>query len=193
MLSLEEKKEKILEYERLFAYRLSGSVLEKPRMSLWMILIPIILVFHIYRHQRYVDGKKEFAENYLITREKALSAAFDAAAAGQKPSIDRIVKEAQIPEDTRDAYAEWVSELTSHYFDLLQAEGGSVDEMVRGVFRSRTNYQLFLRRLGNREHRFHAALQPSIEQTTPGAGQIIGRMESGAQTLRNEHAQAVFP
>lgn len=190
---MEEKKEQILGYEQRFAYRLADSVIEKPGLSIWMILIPIILVFHIYRHQRYVDGKNAFAQNYLVTRERALVEAFESAAAGRAARTDDIVEKAGIPPETRFAYADWVCELVGHYADLLGSDGRNLEEMVRSVFRSRTNYQLFLRRLGEKEHRFHDALRPSIEKTAPEAAQVIERMEAGAIRLRKEHAEAVFP
>ncbi len=193
MSSMEEKKEQILGYEQRFAYRLADSVIEKPGLSIWMILIPIILVFHIYRHQRYVDGKNAFAQNYLVTRERALVEAFESAAAGRAARTDDIVEKAGIPPETRFAYADWVCELVGHYADLLGSDGRNLEEMVRSVFRSRTNYQLFLRRLGEKEHRFHDALRPSIEKTAPEAAQVIERMEAGAIRLRKEHAEAVFP
>jgi hypothetical protein len=189
---MEEKKDRIFDYEQQFAYRLAASVLDKPRMNIWMILIPIILVFHIYRHQRYVDGKKTFAENYLVTRKRALAEAFASASEGRPPRIDSIVEKAGISPESRPAYGEWVSELVEHYADLLGARGQSLEQMIRAVFRNRTNYQLFLRRLGEKERRFHAALKPSIEEDTPEAGLVISRMESGAEALRKEHAAAVF-
>ena len=192
MSTLEEKRARILDYERQFAYQLAARVLDKPRLSIWMILIPIILVFHIYRHQRYVDGKKTFAENYLVTRKRALAEACESISAGRAPRIDTIVDKAGIPPETRAAYGEWVVELVDHYADLLGAGGGSLEEMIRRVFRNRTNYQLFLRRLGDKERQFHAVLQPSVEETTPEAGLVIARMEAGAETLRKEHAAAVF-
>jgi len=41
MVTLAEKRDKILARETLFANRVSAVVIEKPTLSLWMILIPV--------------------------------------------------------------------------------------------------------------------------------------------------------
>jgi hypothetical protein len=84
MNSIERKQKEILAYERQFAFKLAGHVLEKPRMNVWMILIPIIIVYHMFRFQKYVDGKKKFTSNYLKTREQALESARGVVAEGDQ-------------------------------------------------------------------------------------------------------------
>ena len=45
MLTPQEKHPLILQEERSFAAALAAQVIDKPRMSIWMILIPIIWSF----------------------------------------------------------------------------------------------------------------------------------------------------
>jgi hypothetical protein len=80
-----------------------------------------------------------------------------------------------------------------HYQDLLRATGSSFDEMVRGVYRSRTDYLLFCNRLGQVERRFNAALRPGLSDNSGSVAEIIARMEQGCDSLRRAHCERVFP
>ncbi|MCJ7830466.1 MAG: NF038143 family protein, partial [Desulfobacterales bacterium] len=73
-----EKSLLVLQEERLFAAALAAQVIGKPQLSIWMILIPIIFVFFFFRFQKYVAGKKTFADNYLTSRQQALEEALAA-------------------------------------------------------------------------------------------------------------------
>ena len=193
MVSLTEKTDLIRSNETAFAYSLSLIVIEKPKISVWMILIPIILVYHMYRHKSYAEGRKAFAENFLITRNRALEAAVRSIANGHPLEESSVVKEANIPESTREEYAAWVRVLMTHYKDLLRCEGDSFDALVRSAYKNKTNYLLFLNILNKSEKRFNAALKPHLQDTTEGVSEIIERMEKGSEKLRYQEAERIFP
>jgi hypothetical protein len=190
--SLKEKSDLIRSNETTFAYSLSAIVIEKPKISVWMILIPIILVYHMYRHKSYVEGRKSFAENFLITRDRALEAAVRSIANEGPLDELAVVKEANIPESTKKEYAAWVRVLMAHYKDLLLCEGDSFDALVRSAYKNKTNYLLFLNMLNKSEKRFNAALKPHLQATTKGVGEIIDRMEKGSEKLRYQEADRIF-
>lgn len=193
MASLKEKSDHIRSNETAFAYSLSSIVIEKPKISVWMILIPIILVYYMYRHKSYVEGRKAFAENFLITRNRALEAAVRSLAKKGQLDVSSVVKDASIPESTREDYAAWVSVLMTHYKDLLRCEGDSFDTLVRSAYQNKTNYLLFLNILNKSEKRFNSALEPYLQNTTEGVGEIIERMEKGSEKLRYQEAERIFP
>lgn len=193
MASLKEKSDLIRSNETTFAYSLSQIVIEKPKISVWMILIPIILVYHMYRHKTYAEGCKAFAENFLITRNRALEAAVSSIVKGDPLSASSVVKEANIPESTRKDYAEWVRVLMTHYKDLLLCEGDSFDALVRSAYKNKINYLLFLNILNKSEKRFNSALKPHLQATTKGVGEIIDRMEKGSEKLKHQEADRIFP
>ena len=193
MVSLTEKSDLIRSNETAFAYSLSLIVIEKPKISVWMILIPIILVYHMYRHKSYVEGRRAFAENFLITRNRALEAAVSSIVNGDPLSASSVVKEADIPESTRKDYAEWVRVLMTHYKDLLLCEGDSFNALVRSAYKNKTNYLLFLNILNKSEKRFNSALKPHLQATTMGVGEIIDRMEKGSEKLKHQEADRIFP
>ena len=61
MLKLDEKLALILDQEKTFAKSVAGLVIEKPKLSIWMILIPIIFVHYFYRWNQYSEGLKKFS------------------------------------------------------------------------------------------------------------------------------------
>ncbi len=193
MLSIEEKSAIIWAGEEKIAAALANAVLDRPKISIWMILIPIIIVFHMFRFQKYVDGRKKFAEHYLITRRRALEANVRSLQSGRLCDIDGLVKQANIPENTAGEYSAWVKVLCDHYADLLRAEGDSIEALVKSGYKNRTNFLLFLNHLNETERRFNAALSPHLQKTMEGVDEIIARMESASKVLWREEAERIFP
>ena len=183
MLSIQEKSAIIWAGEEKIAAALAAAVLDRPKISIWMILIPIIIVFHMFRFQKYVDGRKKFAGHYLISRKRALKANVRSLESGRLCDIDGLVKQANIPENTAAKYTAWIKELCDHYADLLRAEGDSIETLVKSAYKNRTNFLLSLNRLNEAEKRFNAALSPHLQPTTEGVEEIIARMERASGVL----------
>jgi hypothetical protein len=188
-----EKSTHILRHEEGFAGAIAAVVIEKPQLSIWMILIPIIFVYHIYRFQKYSDGRKMFVKNYMISRKRALEEALVVVNTGNEPDIDRLVEMSTIPEVARQQYAEFMAVLIEHYADLLSSEGDNFDELVRSAYRNRTNYLLFLNRLNQTERALNKALKPHLEETLEGVNDIVRTIESRSEGLRRDTAERIFP
>lgn len=191
MNEIARKKELILKRELTFANAIGSMVIEKPRVSFWMVLIPILFLYFIYRMQRYKNGRSKFDEEFMTTRRRAMNLAVEAVETGEKPDIDRIVRQAGLSDTLEQSYASWVRVLVEYYVDLLSAEGDSFESLVRSVYRSRTNYLLILSRLGTVEKEFYQALKPQLA-ATEGAGEIIAAIEKQSQQLRRKLAEQIF-
>lgn len=150
-----------------------------------MILIPIIIVFHMYRYQKYVDGRNKFSEHCLLSRRRALESdrSYDA---------DALAAQANIAEDAKSEYSAWLRVLCDHYSDLLHCEGDSIEALVKSAYKNRTNFLLFLNQLNDSEKRLNAALSPRLRETTEGVDEIIGRMEQATEILRRDEAEKFF-
>ena len=192
MLSIHEKEQLILAEERKFADAVGRGVIEKPTISIWMILIPVIFVHYFYRLNTYADGRKQFVEYFIRTRQKALGEAASALTSNRKPDAGKLVQMSSIPEGTSKAYIAWLTVLLDHYGDLLSAEGESFQQLVKTVFRSKGDYLLSLNTLSEAEKRFDRALKPHISESTPGAGSIVDRMEKCCADLRRKQATSIF-
>ncbi len=190
---ISRKKALILEYEEKFANTLAMQVIEKPKHSLWLILIiPLMVVYHIYEYQKCSKGRKNFAENYMISRKRALDEATAVVRTGKKPDIGALVQIADIPESATEEYARWLAVLADHYTDILRAEARDFDSLVRYAYKNRTNYLLFLNRLNQDEKKLNTALKPHIPETQEVVDSIVSAIELCSENLRRESAERIF-
>jgi len=105
MSDLEEKKRLILSHEAVFANRMSLLVIDKPGLSVWMILVPIIFVYWFFRYQKFNAGRKDFADHYMKGIRRALDAACTAIETGQPADPIALSRQSDIPEALREHQA----------------------------------------------------------------------------------------
>ena len=189
---LDEKKALILEYEERFAFDLSREVLETPKMSFWMIFIPIFLLYHVYRVRRVVEGRKGFAKNYLITRKRALEESLSLVDKAKNPNLQSIMRDSNFPEKAKGPFKELFLLLVEHYADLLRSYGHDVPSLIRSAYKSRTNYLLFLNRLNKAEKALTDALRPQAPNTAADIDFIVKAMEIHSERLGRERAALIF-
>lgn len=188
---LEFKKELILDSETLFANRIGSAVFEQPRVSMWMILLPILLVHFIYRMRKYKEGRQKFNKDFMATRRKAMDVAVQAAKTGAAPNVEPIVRQAVLADALKDSFESWVLTLVEYYMDLLAAEGDDLESLVRSAYGNSSNCLLALNRLGAAERRFYTAIRPQMEEME-GAERIIVLIQERSHQLRREFAEKIF-
>jgi hypothetical protein len=191
-MTISEKQTLILEQEKRFANALAMDVIGKPKISFWMILIPIILIFHVHQHQKYRAGRQLFAENYFISRKRAVEEAFSIVTTGREPDIDELVKLSSLPETAKKEYADFLTVLVEHYADLLRAEGENFESLVKSAYRSQTNFLLFLNRLNQVEKSLNKSLEPHISQRSEEIEEVVGKIEQCSEILRRNIAAHIF-
>jgi hypothetical protein len=189
---LDEKKALILEYEERFAFDLSREVLETPKMSFWMIFIPIFLLYHVYRVRSVVEGRKGFAKNYLITRKRALEESLSLVDKAKNPNLQTIMRDSNFPEKAKGPFKELFLLLVEHYADLLRSYGHDVPSLIRSAYKSRTNYLLFLNRLNKAEKALTNALRPQASNTAADIDFIVKAMEIHSERLGRERVEIIF-
>lgn len=192
MSDLERKQKLVMDHERQFAYKLGEVVIGKPRMSIWMILIPIMIVWHMFRFKKYVAARNAFGKNYLKSREQAMQAVHESLSTKGPLRLQEIVDRMQIPPEARALYRELLAVLASHFRDLLDAEGEDIDRLIRQAYRSRMNYLLYLNRLAQVEKRLHAALRPALEGQSREIKKAVSSIENLSELLRREEADRIF-
>ncbi len=190
--ALDLKKKAIYEDEERFAYALSEKMFEKPQANVWMILIPIIIVYHMYRHQQYISDRKSFSENYLLTRKQVLDETFSAHVRNNGIHADALMAKSNIPGKASSHYKRWVELLSGHYRDLLKAEGDSYDTLTRNAYGNRTHYLLFLHQLNRVENRFNTAVTSHMEQSNGNIPVTLSRMARSSENLRRDQAEKIF-
>ncbi len=189
-LSQEEKTNLILENEKRFCHRVSEAILDKPILTVWMILIPVFFVFYFWQLKRYSQGRKDFAKDFLITRERALDAACQTIKGGMEIEVDKLVQVEDVPEETRPQYRNWLALLTKHYQSLILSKGDNFQELVRTSYRNHNNYRRFLEHLNQVEQEYNAQLQPHLD--IESVNDIIKRIETISTRLRQQELKEIF-
>lgn len=191
--SIDTKKRLILDHEKELAAQLSALVIDKPKPPLWMIFIPIFFVFFAQKMSQYKKSRENFVESHLKSRRIALEAALEAEETGSPADVEAIVaKVGRIPAEARPSYAEWMTALVDHYRLLLSARGGSMPELVRSGYGSKTNYLLFCNCLNKAENAFSLALLPAMDGDSQDLRHVIQKMNAGLTTLRRQSADSIF-
>lgn len=193
MLDMQEKINSILHAEELFAKRLALKVIERPKLSIWMILIPIIFVHYFYRFQKFNTGQKRFVEHYMISIRRALNEAAGVVEGRKKPDPVSLASVSDVPEAIRGKQADVYAVMVDHYIDLLRSKGDDADALIRRAYQKRANYLLFLNRLNRVEKDRNAALKPLLYESTEGVNEIVEQMERSSEALRREAAEKIFP
>lgn len=191
MKGLERKKELVLQRELMFANAIGAAVFEKPKVHFWMVLIPLLFLYFIYRMQKYKAGRMNFDREFMTTRRKAVDLAVEALETDVKPNIDQIARQSGLVDALEKPYAAWLRALFDYYTDLLSANGDTFETLVRSSYRNRTNFLLTLHRLNTVEKDFYTALKPRMA-ATEGAAAIFATIEEHSRRLRRELAESIF-
>lgn len=193
MISLDRNKALILKYEEHFANSVAVSVIDKPKLSTWMILMPIIFIYYFYRLKKFADGRKEFAGHFILTRKRSLEEAAASVETNGKPNVEALVNMSSAPEPTHGDYREWLKVLLDHYRQLLQSEGDSFEALIRSSYKTRTNYLLFINQLNRVERQFNTALKPFLKETAEDVNSIVDAIEKRCDELRRKDVDRFFP
>jgi len=187
-----EKSRFILDHEEHFAYVLAGMILDKPKLDIWMFLLPILLVYYMNDFQKFKDGRKAFAAHYMVTKKRALEEAAAAVHSGKKTVPDDLAKQSEISPQAQKKLAELFAVLIDHYEMLLNAAGSDFGSLVRSAYKNRTNYLLFINQLNNAEKKLNMALQPQFTVSSAEADDILSAMARHSEELRRKEAQDIF-
>ncbi|MDQ1330372.1 MAG: hypothetical protein QG578_635 [Thermodesulfobacteriota bacterium] len=191
MKDLNQKREIILRHELAFADEIGSAVFEKPKVSYWMVFIPILFLYFLYRMQKFKNDRIKFNEEFMTSRRLAMENAIDVAEQRGKTETEGVVPGSTLPLPLQKPYASWIETLSSHYLNLLAANGDDFESLVRAAYRSRDNYMLTLEMINNAEKDFYTALKPLMAQIEGTAG-IITTIESQSRRLRHETACRIF-
>lgn len=192
MTSIDEKKTYILDNEFKLANRLAYKILHKPPLSIWMIVIPIVFVYYFYALNRYKASKNDFVSNFIRSRENILDKAIESDEGGQKPDYELLAENENVPDFANDAYKGWARSLFEHYQKLLNTDGDSYADLVRGKYKNSVQYIKVLDQLNKVESKFYKALRKDLQDSVENASGIIKAMEQSLGPIRREEADGIF-
>jgi len=188
-----DQKDIILAYEREFAGRLAGQVIIKPRLSAWMIFIPVIFVFYFYDFSKYKTQRQTFIDNWLLTRKRMLNETSEALDEDRKPDFEALSKMADLPEKSKKAYIALLKILDGHYTRLLKADADTYPALVRSAYGGRKgDFLYYINQLQDAEKALNKILAPQLKKTTPNAGETITKIETQTDKLRRKEMDPFF-
>lgn len=185
-------RELILDHERAFAKQVAGDVIDKPQLTMWMIMIPVFFVFYFFQLKRYKNGLKDFSQNFLITRQRTLDAVWEAATSKTSVDLESVVEKSDISSGVKDQYRFWIELLAEHFLLLIQARGDTYTELVRAAYKKKSNYLKGLKNLNRIEADFHQALAPHLPGDQQSIKTVIESMQGSVKELRRSQVAEIF-
>nr|NJM02854.1 hypothetical protein [Desulfobacula sp.] len=191
MMDPARKKDMILSREFAFADAVGAAVFEKPKVSVWMIFIPILFLYFVFRMQRFKKDRMKFNEDFMSARREAMDMALEASAADGPEAKDSGERYAGLPQSLQEPYGSWISALSRLYRDLLSADGRDFEALVRTAYPGRDQYLEALERLDRAEKEFYAALKP-LMAGVEGTDAVMAAMASESLRLRKAEVDRIF-
>lgn len=186
------------DYEEQFAYRLGREVLHKPETSVWMIIIPILFVHHMYRVNKYKTGVRSFANGIMAPRKKALDKAFEEVSEQETNSI--LPAEAYFPElETLSDYdpilldkqVQVINIFKKHYRNLLPVYGDTYAEILHKAYPKARNYREFIHEVNQGEYELNQYLADHIHDSKESRD-VVQRMQERCVQLREEEIRFFY-
>ena len=190
--SLDDKRGFILENETQLAKSIARKLIYRPELSIWMIVIPVFFVYFFYQLNRSTNSRKEFVQKFVLTRKLILNEAYSASVDGEKQDFLEMAEYENVPDCANEAYQGWAKVLFEHYQKLLNEDGNSYAELVRGRYENRGPYLTILDQITKTENRFYKALRKDLNDTVKGAGDVIKAIEKSLPQLRREEADSIY-
>lgn len=183
--------------ENQFAYAVAKNVLDKPKISVWIILIPILFLYYAHKIQQYKAGVHGFGKGVARSKILALDSALEEVKTGKR---DESYKDAFASKDlenspsvmrVRDTQLAEVELLKTHFARLLRQEGTSFQALIKKAYKTSGEYRFFLNRLTQAEEAVQEAV---LRAYHPGeeARKTTKRMQQVVYSLREQEVRKIF-
>ena len=188
------QKDIILAHEREFAARLASRVIIKPKLSAWMIFIPVIFVFYFYDFSKYKKQRETFIDNWILSRKRMLNETSEALDEDWKPDMEALSRAAtDLPEKSKKTYMALLKVLDGHYTRLLKADADTYPALVRSAYRGKKgDYLYYVNQLQDAEKALNKILAPQLKKTSPNAGETITKIETQSDKIRRREIDQFF-
>lgn len=187
----------IWEQENQFAYRVAKNILEKPKISVWLILVPILFLYYAHKIQQYKAGIHDFSKGVLRSKILALDSALEELNTGQKDEEFKnsfVSKELETSPNVirvRDMQIAEVELLKAHYAKLLREQGDSYQKLITKSYKTSGEYRRFLNKLAQVEADVRAAVLRAYHPNAE-AQAVTRKLEKVTARLREEEVKSFF-
>jgi hypothetical protein len=187
----------IWNHENQFAYKVAKQVLQKPHISVWVVLMPILFLFYAHKIQQYKAGIHNFSKGLMRTKILALDSALQEINTGSKEKEVRnnfVSAEPETSIEVMQVHNRQLAEfelLKVHFSKLLYQKGTSYQALVRQAYQTSDAYRLFLNQLAQIEKEvMEAVLQAYHPKEEDRA--VTLKMQEAMQVLREDDLTAFF-
>ena len=199
-MSIESRYELVLSRETSFAHAVANQVVDKPLISAWMILIPIVFVQYLLSSRELTAVANAFVREFMLTKKLALEVALEMIREGvskddaltARLSAERWDEAEAAGKEIRRKQLEEIELLVDHYARLLAAEGDSYPALVRNSYGARADYAAFQKRLHHAESQVNQSAVRAFE-ATDGFTETITKTENTNRDLRRKELDSIFP
>ncbi|RJP44109.1 MAG: hypothetical protein C4548_06375 [Desulfobacteraceae bacterium] len=193
----EEQRALIWNREQIFAYELATLLIQKPKVTVWMLMLPLLFLFFMQDLKKYKAGIRGFADGFLENKRIALDLAFKALRDGA--FLGRVLEdfaagsrsESAGHSDLVESQLGEVAFLAAHYQRLMMEKGLSYEALVQKAYGTAGQYHQFLDKLFDLED---AVLEAAFQVQEPDADgrALAGKMRSAARRMRREAGDRIF-
>ncbi len=200
-LDVDENYKSILAYETKTAQIITSKVLEKPELSAWMILMPIVFILFMQRHQKYNESSKGFSAGYFYTKKVALDIAYRiynheiSYKEVQTVISETVQKNPNAESIVLNIYHQQIEEiklLCEHYLALLATKEDKYLQMVVNHYQTEDNYLSYVNRLAETEKEVTRAATATFKDAEVEVPEIMEKMEKYLWELRIGEAKQFF-
>ena len=183
--------------EKRFVHNLARSIIQKPRLTGWMFLAPILFIYHAQQIRIYQENLSKFRHGVSRIKLHALNMAHMEMSQGRRAREHELDLYADLDLDepcvlkVRDRQLGEVLLLRSHYWKLLNVTGRDYFQLVQNAYKTRNNYKQFLYILGEKEKKVNRAVLEAFHDDEHSRD-VVFRMEERAAALRSQEAETIF-
>ena len=192
MIDLESKKRLIRNQETKVADKLATEILTKPKLSVWMILIPIVFLYYFYAMQRYVKGRRGFVEHFVFTKSLILDGAASTIDDGNKTDFQQLAGLENVPEKAIEPYKKWAKALNEHYLRLLKTEASDYSALVKSAYQDEGRFLLIQNQISKAEVQFYRALRKQVSESAGNEIDLYKKIELALIPLQREEVRLAF-
>jgi len=187
----------VFKREEQFAHTLATYVIQKPRLSVWMFLVPILFIYHANHIKRYKNNLANFQQGFTKTKLHALNLAMEELTRGerkQEREMDLFADydvEGPNVQEVRNRQLEEIRLLIRHFRSLLRSSGRDYPELVRSAYKTKKEYKKFISNLNQMEKEVNKAALHAFHDSEDSR-RAVSEMEKHASMLRNQEAGDIF-
>lgn len=183
--------------EQILAYELAKALIPKPKVSVWMVMLPFLFLFFMQDLKKYKAGIRNFADGFLKNKKIALDLAFNAV----RERISHEAALAAFAADAKPVFADQsdlhekqmneIAGLMTHYRCLLNGRGKTCEELLKNAYGAAGKYRRFLETLEALENE---VIQAASKLNPPDGDsqELVKLMQTAARRIRRRECERIF-